>query len=511
VQENSLLLAVAETYLSDTVPREMGKMPLHALHYWLNQCSTLLSPQERLIRTLEEVNYQVWYKVHETEKRILGASLAALLVENNIAYIVQIGKASAFILRGGRIRHIPGSVRAQPGISASASTVMYPTHEQKTFYLGQRQNLATCVVAVELQLNDFLFLSTEEVNNYVNLSDLLVLIARNINLSLTCRQITGLVRQRGGRSNLSLTLAQFGGDGLVIRPDANELTKSFRYFVRASATPTLVTNSVPPVISITATDRDNTNRGMFNNAITVLDETTESTIKTPTTTALPRPAATLANDSNLSSPVVTNTAPTNFNPTFNLPANSLPNLAANQSSSPNLENLENNAPSATNIDPVFDPATAPIDNPLLDMPSVNKPITLGIQLDNPAVINPVTALPPLPSPRLNSVKSGENLARSLGTLVRDDGITHYASLERLCDGFINCTAQLAQTEALVHHQIREVQKLISWLENQGMMDNRVFNSVSQLEEVTARLKEGQSLLEQAEQTLKLPQKSFKRN
>src|SRR5438046_2996307 len=101
--DTSLLLAVSESRLARRASESLRQLPTTVLAEWLIKVARRLPPHERLIRAIEEVNYQIWRAAQEdAESQILATSLAAVNIEQNIAYIAQVGTAEVFIVRQGR-------------------------------------------------------------------------------------------------------------------------------------------------------------------------------------------------------------------------------------------------------------------------------------------------------------------------------------------------------------------------------------------------------------------------
>lgn len=239
VTDNSMLIALSESRLgAHTRERESG-MAIEVVTEWIIKLAHRLPPHERLMRAVEEANYQVWRAATEgADQKVQSASLAVAIIEEKMAFVAQVGDVGAFIVRQGRIRRLP----SQPSVEviSADSTLSEGEAEEEILLrleLGSDKSLKVGVAAIELQPNDYLLLCTDGLLNYLRLTDLLQLVVRNVTVANTCKLMIAQARQRGSEDHLGLALVQFGGDGLEIQPGANYLTNCFQYYSRTEPPP----------------------------------------------------------------------------------------------------------------------------------------------------------------------------------------------------------------------------------------------------------------------------------
>ncbi|MEW6736274.1 MAG: hypothetical protein AB1489_33585 [Acidobacteriota bacterium] len=236
----SVLLSLSESRLGVQAAINTHQLPNDILTEWLIKVARRLPPPERLIRALEEVNYRIWCGYGDDidlNEQLLTASLGAIIVEENIAYVAQVGDVGAFIVRQGRIRRLPNNYPAVRIISADDELSEEDNQEVvMPIELGAEKLIYTGVTAIELQPNDCLLLCTDELLNFLKLSDMLQLIVRNVAVASACQQIVTAARKHGSEGQLGIVLAQFSGEGLVIQPGATRLTNCFQFFSRTEQT-----------------------------------------------------------------------------------------------------------------------------------------------------------------------------------------------------------------------------------------------------------------------------------
>jgi PPM family protein phosphatase len=239
IGETSMLVAVSESCLGARAQTSARCVPLEVMAKWLIKVSKRLTPPERLMRGIEEANYHVWRSANEDhETQLISASMAVALVEENIAYVAQVGSAGAFIMRNGRIRRLPDPqsiqfITAEDSLDEESEPPIWLTLE-----LGSNKFIQTGITAIELQANDQLLLCTENIIENLRLADIIQIAVRNITVAAACPQMLATARQQGSERACSLALMQFSGDGLMIQPGATQLTNSFRFFARAEPTAT---------------------------------------------------------------------------------------------------------------------------------------------------------------------------------------------------------------------------------------------------------------------------------
>ncbi|MBB6098891.1 protein phosphatase [Deinobacterium chartae] len=61
---------------------------------------------QRLVRSLEQVNTRLHQEAHKPERRGMGTTLTAVVVDDGAAIIANIGDSRAYLLRGGKLTHL---------------------------------------------------------------------------------------------------------------------------------------------------------------------------------------------------------------------------------------------------------------------------------------------------------------------------------------------------------------------------------------------------------------------
>lgn len=228
IDKTAFLFAVAESSVGNFALEGMRRIAIEVMTKWLIKVSSRLSPQERLIRGIEEANYQIWRIAnYEDERQVLGASLAVAMIEGSMLYVAQLGNATAFIMRNGRIQRLPTQAPPVGQNEMVRGTNYLPPLQIE---LGYNKTIYPNIVSVELQLNDIVFLATDVVLDQIKLTELLQVLGRNVYIPITCQELVNSIRQSRPDREFALALAQFSGDGLVLHPNAAELTKTFRYY-----------------------------------------------------------------------------------------------------------------------------------------------------------------------------------------------------------------------------------------------------------------------------------------
>src|ERR1051326_738196 len=174
IDDSAMLIAVSEGCIMQPSPEALRRLPIETMTKWLIKTSHQLPFHERLMRGIEEANYQIWRAANEEATGIVSASLAAAVIESNIAFVVQVGDAGAFIIRNGRIRRLPNQVSAMQIIAADdnlAEDADEPIWLQ--LELGSNKVIQPSVTAVELQVNDQLLLCTDGILNNLGPADIL--------------------------------------------------------------------------------------------------------------------------------------------------------------------------------------------------------------------------------------------------------------------------------------------------------------------------------------------------
>ncbi|MBK7993986.1 MAG: serine/threonine-protein phosphatase [Blastocatellia bacterium] len=201
-----------------------------------------LSPQSRLEAAVEEANRTVSYHRNLDPKLSnMGATATAVLIEQDIAYVAEVGDSRAYILRDGRIKQLTtDQTMIQMLIDSGAiSPESASTNKNRNILLqaiGSQEFLQIAVTSIKLQINDILLLCSDGLTGKVNANEIKKVIDSSATLLDAGNTLINLAKERGGDDNITIILAKFEGSGLQTKLNAGgmaaTLTKQIKVLAR---------------------------------------------------------------------------------------------------------------------------------------------------------------------------------------------------------------------------------------------------------------------------------------
>ena len=231
-QNLSILLAVSDGMGGKLAGEVASDLTVNTLKDQLLR-SKKLPPYERLVQAVEEANYQVHQEGLRPEFRGMGATLTAVLVENDTAYVAEVGDSRAYLIREGRIKQVTTD---QSLIEVMLSRgLISPIDAQKSSNkgillqaIGSKEDLQVAVTSFPLQSNDYLLLCSDGLSNKVKGSELLQFITQRGMAQPACQDMIVAARHRGGEDNITALVARFNGSGLPNKVSSGKITTTLQ-------------------------------------------------------------------------------------------------------------------------------------------------------------------------------------------------------------------------------------------------------------------------------------------
>ncbi|HQR37170.1 MAG TPA: protein phosphatase 2C domain-containing protein [Blastocatellia bacterium] len=175
----------------------------------------------KLVRAAVERANEVVFEAAEkhAHRSGMGATLSAVFVRENRAYVCGVGDSRCYVIRGGRIRQI---TRDQ-SLVESLVELGHITREQAETSphkniilqaLGTKRDVAVALNRLALRRGDMLLLCSDGLSGKVGAEEMLTLALDGPTIEVACRRMVTLAKERGGEDNITLILAHFSGSGL---------------------------------------------------------------------------------------------------------------------------------------------------------------------------------------------------------------------------------------------------------------------------------------------------------
>ena len=179
-----------------------------------------LEVSDRLILAAQSANGKIWSHAQQNpELTGMGATLTAVLVQDNEAYIAQVGDSRAYLIRRQEIKQLTKDqslvqllIEAKMIEPENSSRVPQNVIMQA---LGTQPEVRVTVTSVQLSSQDGLLLCSDGLSNKVTENEMLETVRGASDLGQACTRLVDMANERGGEDNITVIIARFDGDALT--------------------------------------------------------------------------------------------------------------------------------------------------------------------------------------------------------------------------------------------------------------------------------------------------------
>ncbi len=202
--------------------------------------SDCLTPEiEDAVRcAVELANRDVWEAARRRGFEGMGATLVAVLIHGQWAYVATVGDSRAYTIRKASVCQITKDqsyveMLVDAGLLTrdQAATSQYRNVILQA--MGARPDVTVALGRLELRAGDIVLLCSDGLSGKVAEQELLQVVETSLSLDAACARLVELANARGGEDNITVVLAQItGGDLTPARPGetASDTLRTTREF-----------------------------------------------------------------------------------------------------------------------------------------------------------------------------------------------------------------------------------------------------------------------------------------
>jgi serine/threonine protein phosphatase PrpC len=173
------------------------------------------SIEEQLVQAIQQANHNIInYGERHSGSRGLGSTVTCALIENNQAYIGNVGDSRTYLLRDGKLTSLTKdhSLVAKLVEAKQIDPEDIYSHPQRNLIyrsLGAgHKNVEVDVFHETLQPNDTLLLCSDGLWEMVRHEDLLKMLSETASPQKICEQLIALANENGGEDNITAVVVQ---------------------------------------------------------------------------------------------------------------------------------------------------------------------------------------------------------------------------------------------------------------------------------------------------------------
>ncbi len=186
------------------------------------------TPRDALMNdAIQRAHRAVWDEAKRESKK-MGATLTAVFVHAEQAYIAEVGDSRAYLLRAGKIcqlTHDQSMVQMllDTGLINPAEAEHSPIRNVILQAMGNQPNVKVALAKLQLRDRDCIVLCSDGLTTHVSDDEIRDVVLRSGRPEVATRELVALANERGGKDNITVVVAGVGGN--LSRPTADESIK----------------------------------------------------------------------------------------------------------------------------------------------------------------------------------------------------------------------------------------------------------------------------------------------
>lgn len=205
---------VASRMAVETVRDRMLRLQEHAVY-------GSVPVYQRLRLAIEDANGLINHEsVANTDRKGLGATFTAVVMEGRCGYFAQVGDSRAYLIRQGRIVRITKDQSLVQSLidNGQITEAVAETHPYRNVILqalGTNGSVSVKINSLKLCHLDLLVLCTDGLSGKLHADEIARVVNAAADLKSACQALVNLANERGGEDNITVVIAQISGGGLA--------------------------------------------------------------------------------------------------------------------------------------------------------------------------------------------------------------------------------------------------------------------------------------------------------
>ena len=230
VLERGVLLALSDGMGGAQAGEVASALVLESLHAALAD-ETKDPIHDQLEEAVKRANQKVFEAARTENRKGMAATLTAMFVRGDEAYIAEVGDSRAYLLRTGRLRQITrdqslvqllvdqGVMSAEEARTSSSKNVILQA-------VGLSDKVRVAIARLRLRRGDRVLLCSDGVSNAITDPELLQIVMQS-NPRQACETMIALANDRGGNDNQTAIVADLDGEGLPLPDEFESVTSTY--------------------------------------------------------------------------------------------------------------------------------------------------------------------------------------------------------------------------------------------------------------------------------------------
>ncbi len=237
VKERGTLLAVSDGMGGEAAGEVASALVVETLRAVLTKAApsdeaTNSAIAKAVEHAVNKANDVVFKESRSPDKKGMGATLTAVYIHGDTAYIAEVGDSRAYLVRGRRVRQMTKDqsfvqLLLDSGALTPEDAENYPHKNLILQAMGQKDKVSVALGKLALRRSDRLLICSDGLSNKVTPEEIKEALLTGDPLDVICKKLVDLANERGGDDNITLVVAQLEGEGLTPFRDDERVTTTF--------------------------------------------------------------------------------------------------------------------------------------------------------------------------------------------------------------------------------------------------------------------------------------------
>lgn len=239
VQERGVLLALSDGMGGAEAGEVASALVLESLEKALER-DQKGAIHEQLEAAVQRANRNVFFEAKLENRQGMGATLVALFIRGDEAYIAEVGDSRGYLLRKGRLRQITRDqslvqLLVDQGVMTADEARNSPSKNVILQAMGLAKDVRVAIARLRLRDGDRFVLCSDGITNPVSDPELQKILTDS-EPRAACETMIALANDRGGDDNQTAIVADLTGDGLPAPDEFETVTETYEVLKRYDAT-----------------------------------------------------------------------------------------------------------------------------------------------------------------------------------------------------------------------------------------------------------------------------------
>ena len=288
VQERGVLLALSDGMGGAEAGEVASALVLESLEKALER-EAKGAIHEQLESAVQRANRNVFFEAKLENREGMGATLVALFIRGDEAYIAEVGDSRGYLLRKGRLRQITRDqslvqLLVDQGVMTADEARNSPSKNVILQAMGLAKDVRVAIARLRLRRGDRFILCSDGITNPVSDPELQKILTDS-EPRAACETMIALANDRGGDDNQTAIVADLTGEGLPAADEFETVTETYEVLKRYDAT--YKGKAVTPNVAQAAADKIRAKSASRQPPVSVHVEEPPATVATKSEEAVP--------------------------------------------------------------------------------------------------------------------------------------------------------------------------------------------------------------------------------